>query len=193
MDLIKKYDEIKNPSELLDFMKNINYGYLSNKEKIYRFGDKDFGKNWYDEYLLERPTDVLNNAIGNCWDQVELERDWFLKHNYEIITIYHQVMLEYENPYPTHTFLVYKENNKYYWFENSWDTHRGIHEFNSFDDLLEYEYKKNIILLNNFNINENEISKIKYYIFDKPKSHINASEYIKYVTSKNEIKITHLP
>ena len=53
--------------------------------------------------------------------------------------------------------------------------------------------KEIILLLTNYNINEDEIQKIKYYIFKKTKSHISACEYIKYVTSKNEIKLTHLP
>ena len=182
-------EKIKTLFELLEFMKIINYGYLSKKDKVYRYGDINFDENWYDEYILENPEDILKNKVGNCWDQVELERYWFNKNKYEVITIYHQVMLDYNNSYPTHTFLVYKDNNKYCWFENSWDTERGIHEFDTFDALLKYEYNKNIELLKKYNINENEISKIKYFIYNKPKYHITANDYIKHVTSGKEISL----
>lgn len=37
---------------------------------------------------------------------------------------------------PTHTFLIYKENNKYYWFEHSWEKYRGIKAFDTEIDAL---------------------------------------------------------
>jgi hypothetical protein len=42
-ELIHKYNLIKTPEELLNFMSNnINYGYLGKNDKIYYFGDVDF-------------------------------------------------------------------------------------------------------------------------------------------------------
>lgn len=29
------------------------------------------------------------------------------------------VLLDYDNNYPTYSFLVFKDNTKWYWFENS--------------------------------------------------------------------------
>ena len=69
---------IKTPEELLDYMKNnIQYGYLGNNGKIYHYNDFDFDKDWYQEYILENKDDVIKNKVGNCWDQVEFEREWF--------------------------------------------------------------------------------------------------------------------
>ena len=119
-------DDIKNPEELLNFMSNkINYGYLGKN-------DDNFNLDWYEQYILENKDDILNNLYGNCWDQVELERDWFLKNGYEIKTIFEMVKLDYDNIYPSHSFLVYKDNNCWFWFENSDFNNRGIHKFNSF-------------------------------------------------------------
>ena len=36
-----------------------------------------------------------------------------------------------------HTFLLYKENNKWYHFEHSDKSKRGIHEYKSINDALE--------------------------------------------------------
>ena len=43
--------------------------------------------------------------------------------------------------YPTHTFLVYEDDGKYKYFESSWMSHQGIHEFDSMDKLFETVYK----------------------------------------------------
>ena len=184
-----EYKNIKTPKELYEFMsKNITYGYLGKNNKIYHFGDKNFNDDWTSEYILETYDDVLNTKVGNCWDQVELEREWFSKHNYEFKTYYHQVILDYQNPYPTHTFLVYKENDKYYWFENAWDDMKGIHEFNTLEELLDFEYKENLKLLIQYNIKNNEIDKISYFEYDKPKNNISSEEFVNYVVSCTKIR-----
>ena len=83
-ELINKYNLIKTPEELLEFMdNNINYGYLGKNNKVYYFGDVDFDKDWYNEYILESKDDILKTGIGNCFDQTELERCWFLENDYE--------------------------------------------------------------------------------------------------------------
>ena len=41
---------------------------------------------------------------GNCFDQTELERDWFTKNNYYVETYFEMVNLNYKNVYPTHSF-----------------------------------------------------------------------------------------
>lgn len=72
------YEEIKTPEELLEWMKNITYGYKG-KTKYHKYTEEDFNEVWFDEYLLSEPSDVINSKIGNCWDQTELERHWFEK------------------------------------------------------------------------------------------------------------------
>lgn len=82
-------NNIKTPEELLEFMtNNINYGYLGKNGRIYHFDDIDFNPDWYEQYILEDTNELLINLYGNCWDQVEFEREWFLKHGYEIETIF---------------------------------------------------------------------------------------------------------
>lgn len=63
-------------------------------------------------YFLMTPQEVVDNQCGICVDQVELERDWFEKHNYhyEILSIH--IFRENENL--EHTFLIYFENNEWH-------------------------------------------------------------------------------
>lgn len=182
------FTNIKTPKELNEYMnKNISYGYLGKNNKIYMPNDPNFDKDWLDNYILETPYDILSTKVGNCFDQVEFERNWFENNNYEYKTIYNQVLLNYDNSYPTHTFLVYKENNKWYYFENAWEDMKGIHEFNTLEELLEYEYNKYIEFLKEFNITDEEIEKIKYFEYSKPKEHISAKEYIEYMLKQKEL------
>ena len=181
-------NDIKTPEELLNFMSNnINYGYLGKNGRVYHYDDSDFDSSWYEQYILENKNDILKNLYGNCWDQVELEREWFLKNKYKIKTIYEMVKLDYDNEYPTHTFLIYTDNDYWYWFENADFNNRGIHRFDSYDELLNYQYKKYVEFLKTFNITVDEIKKIIMTEFDKPKEHISAEEYLDYVINSKII------
>ena len=111
----------------------IKYGYLGKNGRIYHHDDADFDSKWYEQYILENKSDILKNLYGNCWDQVEFERDWFLNKGYEVKTIYEMVKLDYINKYPTHSFLVYKDNDYWCWFENADFNNSFINIFNYFD------------------------------------------------------------
>ncbi len=188
--MIEKYNDINTPEELLDFMSNnIEYGFLGKDGSVFHYFEEDFNDNFFTQYVLERADDVVKNKVGNCWDQVELERDWFLKHNYEIKTIYEMVLLDYENSYPTHTFLVYKDHNKWYWFENADFDNRGIHEFNSFDELISYQLDKYKSLLNSYNITSEEINHIIMTEYNKPNDYINCDEFIDHVVNSKKLDI----
>ena len=136
---------------------------------------------------MENSNDVFNNLYGNCRDQVEFERDWFLKNNYEVKTIYEMVNLDYDNQYPSHSFLVYKNNNEWYWFENVDFNNKGIHKFNTLDELLNYQYIKYIEYLKTYNITDDELEKIIITEFDKPKEHSSAEEYLNHVINSKRI------
>ena len=187
----KIFNDINTPHELLEFMsKNINYGYLGKSGRVYHFDDSDFNDKWFDEYILESKEDILKTLYGNCWDQVELERYWFKKNGYEIKTIYEMVKLNYDNNYPSHSFLIFKDKEGCWnWFENADYENRGIHKFDSIDELLKYQYSKYLDFLKTFNITDDEIKKIILTEFGEPKSNISALEYLDFVINSNSIVI----
>lgn len=170
---------IKNPHKLLKFIsENIQYGYLGKDGRLYRIYDDDFNNKWYDNYILQNYNDVLKNKLGTCWNQVEFERKWFIEHNFKIKTFYEQVVLDYDNDYSTHTFLVYIEKQKWYYFENADFNNRGIYEFDSLDILLYHIRKIYIKLLKNQNIKDDEIDKIVIKEYTTPNTHISAKKFI---------------
>lgn len=176
------YDDIDSPQKLLAFMDNIKYGWISKKDNHIKNGDENF----YDEYFLQSPSQLLDTKHGLCWDQVELERDWFLKNKYQIKTFFMWFEVDYENKYPTHTFLVYKKENKYYWFEHSFYDYKGIHEYNSYELLIEDVKQKQL----DYSIKNNVVEKmgyslIKIYEYGIPKNGSNVNEYIKFVTGSS--------
>jgi len=185
------FNKINSPHELLEFMsKNINYGYLGKSGRVYHFDDSDFNEKWFNEYILESKENILKTLYGNCWDQVELERYWFKKHGYEIKTIYEMVKLNYDNSYPSHSFLIFKDKDGFWnWFENSDYENRGIHQFDSIDKLLEYQYSKYLDFLKAFNIKEDEIKKIIFTEFEGPPKNISASEYLDFVINSTLINV----
>jgi hypothetical protein len=170
--------------------KNINYGYLGKSGRVYHFDDSDFNEKWFNEYILESKENILKTLYGNCWDQVELERYWFKKHGYEIKTIYEMVKLNYDNNYPSHSFLIFKDKDGFWnWFENSDYENRGIHKFDSINKLLEYQYSKYLDFLKTFNIKEDEIKEIIFAEFEEPQKNISASEYLDFVINSTLINI----
>ena len=186
--MTKKYEEIKTPLELLDFiMKNFEYGYLGKNNKVYKLDNPKFNECWENNYVLEDTDDMLNTLVGNCYDQVEFARKWFTDNGYEVKTYYEMVVVDYRNPYPTHSFLVYKDKNKWNWFEYADSPNMGIHSFDSLEECLSCQLNKYIKFLNDFNISDKEKENIKLYEFCAPPRHIGAREYIDFCLNGKEI------
>ena len=187
--MFMKYESVNTPSELLEFMnEKISYGYIGKNKKKYLFNDNNFNSDWFDNYILESPREVLSNKVGNCYDQVELERNWFIKHNYEIKTFYIMVEVNYVNNYPTHVFLVFKENNGWNLFESADYINRGIFKFGSINELIDNQFKKQIQLIKSIDSNFNCLDKIHVYEYNKPKYNINAKEFIDYCINAKRVK-----
>lgn len=179
-----EYDDINRPEELLNFMvQNFNYGYLSNDGNLHYPSDSDFDSSWFTTYILQSNEDLLKSKVGNCFDAVEFERSWFKKHNYEFVTIFEMVKLNYFNNYPMHTFLIYKSDNKWHYFEWADYANRGIHTFESLEDALDYQYKKYLKRLKSLNITNQEIEKIIRTCFSEPPSKCSALNYLEFVSN----------
>ena len=149
-----------------------------------------FNDKWFNEYMLQSKDDILKTQYGNCWDQVELERYWLKNNGYEVKTIYEMVKLDYDNCYPSHSFLIFKDKDgSWNWFENADFDNRGIHKFDSIDELLKYQYSKYLDFLRTFNITDDEIKEIIITEFEEPKSNIFASEYLDFVINSIPIVI----
>lgn len=178
-----EFNEIKTPDQLLSFMNDsVEYGFVDKNGKKYNDYNSD---NWLDTCYVQTGEEVLKSRIGTCWDQVELERLWFEKNNYEIKTVFICFEVDYKNDYPTHTFLLYKKDTKWYWFENAFEKYRGIHEYNSFEEAIDYVISKYLEYAVNNGIAKKEDKKlISSYEYTKLNESVGVKEYIKHVVNK---------
>lgn len=154
---------------LSTIMRPIRYGYLhkSGKKIIsYDFDEEEF---WYG-YKLQTPQEVIDNKLGVCWDQVEFERAYCEKHEIPCNTYF---SISGRNG-GTHTFLVFKtEDNKLYYFENSWQRFRGIHgPFTSVKDIFKTNRKQDIEQSPK-NINKS----LRFFKYGKPQYGCGSEEF----------------
>lgn len=157
-----------NELEIMDFMKNIEYGWMDKNHNKHNNVDETYA----DHYILQSPDEIMKNKIGVCWDQVELERYYFKGNDWNVKTYF---LVHYDDDKcPTHTFLTFEKNNTYYWFEHSWERFRGIHTYQSLKELL-FDIRDKFIKyeLNNDYVLENLI----LYEYKKPKYHISVESF----------------
>lgn len=90
---------------------------------------------------LQSISQMLILPRGSCHDQVYFEMFYIqqMQLQYGAFFIIESNLKEQGGM--THSFLWYKKDNKYYWFENAWEDYSGIHEFNSLKDIIR-EIKK---------------------------------------------------
>jgi hypothetical protein len=182
------FDDIKTPNELLEFMKNnIKYGFLGKNGKKYYDQYSEEWNDWNKECIVQSGEGVLNSNIGTCWDQVELERLWFEKNNYNFKTIFMWFEVGRECNLPTHTFLLFESDNKWYWFENSFEMYRGIHEYNSFEEAIEDVKSKQIEFTskNYKDFSEKDKQTLVSYEYTKPTPNLGVDDYLAFVTGNN--------
>ena len=165
--------------ELLNILKDIKYGWVDKNGNVNIDNYENFEKN----YILQSPEEIKKNKVGICWDQVEFIRDFFIKKGKKVKTYF---LIYNEGVCPTHTFLTYEENGKYYWVEHAWDLFSGIYEYNSEFELL-------IDVRNKYIENELPIDfksdLLTIYEYEKPKFHISVNEFIDFCINGKKIKI----
>lgn len=136
------------------------------------------------KYVLSKPEEVIANKVGNCYDQVELERIAFKNLGIKFNT-YFMVYYDAKKLF-THTFVVYEENEKFYWFEHAWIPYKGIHEFMSLYDLLKDINDK----FQKYNKLRNmDVDYLCIYKYKKPKYHISLKDFYKHCENGENVLI----
>jgi len=167
--------------KITKLMEKIEYGVPGpNNENLLKIYDED--KVFDKMYYLQTPEELLKSKIGVCWDQVELERKYFEEIN--IKTESYWICTYDKDNFPSHTFLTYKKDGKYYWFENSWGEYKGAHEYISLNELLK-DIKEKFIKSHK----TNKLAETLIYKYKKPEYHITCSEFYQYIETQEKIKI----
>lgn len=173
--MIDKLNEIMKTMELIEygFKDKSGYNIINNSKKW----DNEF----YNFYYMLTPEELLENKCGVCWDQVELERKLLKDNNIDCESYW---ICYYDNKkLPSHTFITIKAKDEYYWFEHSWYDYKGIHKYNSLNELLK-DVRDKFISINQATKEKTLIRKYK-----KPKEHINCEEFYNYIDTQEKIEL----
>ena len=171
--------------EIMDELRNIEYGF-KDKNGANLINSESWDKNFYNFYYLLSPEELLHSKCGVCWDQVELERKLFNDANINCDTYF--IYIDDNKNLPSHTFLIFQLNDKYYWFEHSWYDMKGIHEYNNIKALLN-DVKNKFIDSRKNEINSNLNYETFIYKYNKPKYHISCDEFYSYIKTQERFNI----
>lgn len=183
----KNISSLNNPimskvNNIMQIMEPIVYGFKDQNGFNLIQNAEYYDKHFTEFYYLQTPAELLKSQCGVCWDQVELERFLFQKEQIPVKTYF---ICTYDNEnIPSHTFLVFQNANKYYWFEHSWFEYRGIHEYLSLKELL-LSVKEKFLLSNSY-ISNNDFTFI--YEYQIPPKHISCSGFYQYIETQKLIK-----
>ena len=166
---------------IIDKLDDIKYGFVDNNNNIYTSDMDDFNTKFDKLYYLQEPTKLLDSKYGVCWDQVELERCYLDSLNIDNKSYFIIAYNKFQDP--THTFMV-ANLDKYYWLEHAWEPYKGIHEYETLEDLLKDVKKKFEEELIMDNIKEYEIV---IYEYEKPKYNISCIDFMNYCEKGREI------
>ncbi len=178
----KKYD-IANMQQLMNFFQNnMKYGF-THKNRIYLEEGADFSSQMDKYYKLRIGEDFIKSGYGVCWDFCEFERSFCEQMNITHECYFFLSFLKGSECGPTHTFLIFEQNNKWYWFEYAWKQYRGIWEYpNKLETLND--------ILNKFcKYNDISYEKVEVYKTKKVKDRLNASEFIEHCLSGKKIDL----
>lgn len=156
--------------EVFDFfnqVKNIEYGWHDKEGNIHKTL-----KEHKEKFILQDNDTIIRDNHAVCLEMCELQRDFFNKHDIENKTII--ACLNTEKNIVCHTFSVFFMNDKCFWFEASWKNKKGIHEFNTLEDVLEY-YRDNFIDFTKVEYNRDEMYFVEY---DGIKPGMNTEDYM---------------
>lgn len=179
-----KYEDVKTPEQLLKYMnENIRYGFIDDNEKEYGLCNiEQSQKNSKKKWKLSSPERLIKVKYGQCLDQVELERKWFEKHGYKIKTLFIWFELPYDNTYSIHAYLIFEDSGKYYYFEHANSNNRGIYEFSTYKDAINYQRKKHIENNKQRNhVGDKELKCLYIYEYDRPVYGCTLKEFIDYI------------
>ena len=124
--------------KLNDRLNEYEYMVPNNGNPITHIKNDDFIK----YYVLLSPNEFEKYKGGICWDYVAYEAMYFrAKYPNIKFETYYQV-IDNRNDNPTHTFLIFEFDNKWYWFESSWKTNCGVYGFDNKNDCIEYIMQK---------------------------------------------------
>lgn len=184
-------DDVKTPKELMEFLnKNIKYGVIDRKgNRLYDSSKQEFQNACKTVWKTRSVFQILKEGIGHCYDIVEIERFWFEKNGYIAKTIWISAyQQDIENSGFAHTYLLFKENEKWNLFEFADYKNKGIYEFNSVDEAIEWQKNKQIEFAKSY-VKPVEKYDVAIYEYEKPKIGLTMNGFLTYIENCKKIDV----
>ena len=117
--VIRKELDIGSIADLKVFFSRCRYGLVDTTTgKLWKETHKNTTlQDYYDNWKLLSPSEVVKYKCGICYDTVLLTKTVFDRLNIEYRMYYAYCT---KDDGPTHTFVVYRDNNEWRWMEGSW-------------------------------------------------------------------------
>ena len=174
--------KVNSPRSLLDyFEKYMQYGFTFRNKKFTDL-QPNFQENMNKLYKIRLGKDFIKSGYGVCWDFCELERDFFEIYNIEHVCYFIESYINRAEGGPTHTFAIFKQNDKWCWFEYSWLYYRGIWEYNSKEEAL------NDILKKFEKFYDRKLINIRIYKTQKVTKRLNAYEFVEHCVNGEQVE-----
>lgn len=168
--------------DIMNIMEQIEYGFLDDSGN--NICDDDNDKNFSKIYYLMSPEELLRKKVGVCWEQVELERKLFEENNIKNKTYF--IYIDDNSFLPSHTFLVYYNLDKVYWFEHSWYDEKGIHEYDNLNLLLN-DVKDKFLESRKDEVEPVFWNNIHIYNYNRPSYNISCLEFYEFIYASREV------
>lgn len=160
-------------------IKDIKYGWHTKNGQLHeKLTEGNFAK----DYKMQSIKNIEKTNYAICWEMCELQRKYFKKRKIKHKTIF--AILKKHRRLPCHTFTVFNYNNKWYWFEASWQNQKGIHEYNSLSEILDY-FRNNF---EDFTKGEYDKSNIEFYSYLKPPFRFNCNLFYFWCLHSRKLK-----
>ena len=136
LDESAKVNDMTRIVALNNELNDYQYGLSRDNQKIKKQNttSEDYDKH----YRVATPTQFVKQNGGICWDFATYEASVFKKQfpNIKFKTYY--IVFEAAPYYPTHTFLVFEKDMKFYYFESSFKRIQGIWVADSISDIFNF-------------------------------------------------------
>lgn len=162
--------------EILKLVKDIEYGFIDSDGIVHTEDDIDYNECLLSKYRLLNGDKLLDISHGICWDLVEIERYYLDKFDYidkSYAFVYYDKRMD-----PVHTIMTTILNNKYYWIESSWKDYKGIHEYDTLDEMLDDVKDK---FIKSLDCNEIDDKNLVIYKYNKPDKEYSCVEFYEYL------------
>ena len=185
------FEEVKSPEQLMLYLDHtLEYGVIDDcGNKYYDSNSDEFQNACNHDWKLRSVECILQDGVGHCYDQVEVEREWFTKNGYQIKTFWISAYQEeIENSGFSHTYLIYKDDNAWKLFGHSDFFNRGIYKFDSVQDAVRWQADNQIKLAAKY-----VKPRTKYVVcikeYSKPPINVNMEEYLHFMENSKDYDI----